>query len=234
MEQYNRKLSYLIAVLFSAPYSFLVVFVLTYIFNIMFATMPAGAFILIALLGFFLCAAHTSMIAGLKFNLAAISLGVIVGGLPLLSNFEILSEPYFLLVPMFLVSVQTIFLIGIGTDSFKNADFILLIHTLQIIFVLAAVVLSVWEWPLRPFIAALAIGTFLMWRYLGGCPLTFLEQELRYLRGEKINLKKDGCIAFYLKRWFGLNFSGRQIEIFTLILTGLLFLCWGIDYAINI
>ena len=234
MGQYNRKLSYLIAVLFSTLYGFLVVLVLIYILNIALAALPVSAFVFIALLAFFLCAAQTSMIADLKFNLAAISLEVMLGGLYLLLNPEAMPEPYFLLAPMFIVSVQTALLIRIFPDNFKNADIILLIHSLQIIFLLAAAVLSIWERPLRPFIAALAVGTFLMWRCLGGCPLTFLEQELRDLRGEKVNLKKEGCIAFYLNKWLGLNFSARQIEIFTWVIMGMLFLWWSIDYAIHI
>ena len=66
------------------------------------------------------------------------------------------------------------------------------------------------------------------------CFIKDARTESQEIINQAVNLKKDGCIAFYLKIWFGLNFSGRQIEIFTLILTGLLFLCWGIDYAINI
>ncbi len=95
------------------------------------------------------------------------------------------------------------------------ANAVTVIHAVLIISVFVGIGLGITIKRFRPVEAFILLFTVIVWSLYGGCPLTYLENYLRLRASHPIPLVQTGFISYYSNRWFGLNFSDRNISIAT-------------------
>jgi len=163
------------------------------------------------------------------------SIGFLVSSI-LLSLFPSFGTLWFLIV-----------LVGVGTGvtsasiisgsllnkKFGNVGFARIFHIFILLSIGLSIILSIWDSQLRVPMIMLTLSAFLLWYFTGGCPFTHFEVSLRKEKDEvSKQLQNGGLIGLLLKYWFGLNFSGRQIEKGLYIIAIILFSWYAVDVFI--
>lgn len=75
----------------------------------------------------------------------------------------------------------------------------------------------------RPWEAGILLAVILLWSYYGNCPLTILEQRLREMAGQEVNLTAVGFLPYYANKLLSIDFSSRIVQRFTFFTGGTLF-----------
>ena len=95
------------------------------------------------------------------------------------------------------------------------ANSVMIFHAVLILTVLIGIAASIKYKRYRPVEALILLGAVVIWSLYKGCPLTFLEDYLRSYTTTPIRLAEIGFIPYYLKAWFGLGLSNRNVELLT-------------------
>jgi hypothetical protein len=75
----------------------------------------------------------------------------------------------------------------------------------------------------RPWEAGIVIVIVLLWSYLGNCPLAILEQYLRNLAGQNVNIDAVGFTSYYASKLLGWDIPSRIVQRYTFFTAGVLF-----------
>lgn len=86
------------------------------------------------------------------------------------------------------------------------------VHGLIIVGVIIGLLVSFRYKRFRPWEAMLLISIFILWSYYGNCPLAILEQHLRELAGQDVNITELGFTTYYMQKLFGLHVSSHLVQ----------------------
>ena len=103
------------------------------------------------------------------------------------------------------------------------ADITAYTHIFILVAVVIGLLLSFRYKRLRPWEAGIVIVIVVLWSYFGNCPLAILEQYLRDLAGQKVNINALGFTSYYANKLFGLEIPSRVVQRYTFFTAGVLF-----------
>ena len=225
-------LRFFAAVTYSAGLGYLVVGLFWQTFS---GWLPAAAVIAIGgLLAVRVATLFASMTAAANLNWKAIWIGGGVGLVALLLWWPPVNggsqPPQILLLPLLLssgvVAGTAATLPSPKTSHFyHSASFARFLHSLQglLLFGMALPASLFWEWT-RPYVVAVTLSAFLLWKLWGGaCPVTLAENEARVREGRPVMPPDSGFIPDVAGR-LGISLSGRAV---TLLLYGIGFSLCG-------
>jgi hypothetical protein len=192
--------------------------------------MPLAVFWVALLIGFFLCAMYSSMIGQILFNSWAVTLGGLIGliSAAVLTHAEVI--PYSALWPLILASLSTSILTFVFPHPriFKYlGTLIWIVHILQTLIIVVAIVYSLGAPWLRPLVVVMSITGFIIWSpsLVGACPLTLFEAKIRNSEGRETQIEEQGFIRYYVQKLFKVKFSRTSYSRFLKILA-LIYFCW--------
>src|SRR3989344_9192662 len=107
---------------------------------------------------------------------------------------------------------------------YSLANFVMIVHAVMVVAVLAGILISLLYKTFRPMESMFLLVVVVLWSLYEGCPLTFLENNLRVLGEKPLPLLENGFIPFYVNEWFGIPITNYQITVATYITATLFFL----------
>jgi hypothetical protein len=126
--------------------------------------------------------------------------------------------PRIILVPIVLSTLVVVATAGVlparkTTHFYNSARFARLLHFLQavILFAMALPASLFWEWT-RPYVVAVTISAFGLWKLWDACPVTLVENEALAREGLPIMPPQSGFIPDVLAR-FGISVSGELVGL---------------------
>lgn len=109
------------------------------------------------------------------------------------------------------------------------ADMVTVIHAALVIGVLLGILISVKYRRFRPIESFILLAAIVIWSLYDGCPLTYLENYLRYAADAPIDLLDSGFIPYYVNHWFGASITNRELTITTYV-TAFVFLIISMEW----
>lgn len=97
------------------------------------------------------------------------------------------------------------------------------IHSTVIVVTVFGLLLSFRYKRFRPWEAAIVIITILLWSYYGNCPLAMLEQHLRDMAGQQVNIASVGFTSYYAQKLLSIDIPSRIVQRTTFFTGGALF-----------
>lgn len=92
------------------------------------------------------------------------------------------------------------------------ADALLFLHLVWVAILVGGTVFLIYHRWYIPYHLAIVTGTLLLNLALGGCPLTWWEEEYRKDWDPKTKPYNNSFVAAHLKRFFGVDLTPRQIN----------------------
>src|SRR3989304_1394197 len=92
------------------------------------------------------------------------------------------------------------------------ADATAITHITTIVAVLVGLLVSFRYKRFRPWEAGALIVIVVLWSYYGNCPLAILEQYLRELAGQNVNITAIGFTPYYAYKLLGISFSSNVVQ----------------------
>ncbi len=210
------------AVIYSAALGFLVAGMFWHTFK---RWLPPDVVVAIgALLGIRVATLFASMTAAAVLDWKAIWIGGGSGVAALLAWWPATGRanaapPPALLVPVLLSTLVVTALAGVPparqtAHFYRSSRFARLLHFLQglILFFMALPASLFWTWT-RPYVIAVVISAFGLWKSWGGCPVTLAENEARAREGLPIMPPDSGFISDVFARC-GVTVSGETVGRF--------------------
>lgn len=98
-----------------------------------------------------------------------------------------------------------------GAHFYHSASFARFVHHLQgvLLFAFALPASIAWRWP-RPFVVAVIVSAFALWRSWGACPVTLAENNARAHEGVPLMRPQDGFVTDVLGQ-AGISVSGKTV-----------------------
>jgi len=92
------------------------------------------------------------------------------------------------------------------------ADGLLILHFAWVILLIGGTIYLIYNRWYIPYHLTIVTGTLLLNLALGGCPLTWWEEEYRKAWNPKTEPYDNSFVATHLRRFTGLNITPRQVN----------------------